>query len=201
MPRDLTDLMERATSFAPPEPDAAAEITSLAAQRQRRRTTGIAAGLAAAVLVAGSIGYGATRGHATTPEPATPYKYDQRLDISDAVPASTLAGYRLEPWTVPSVQRGLPHHSPWPTYHDVDADGRMAVEDFPDGASRPPRMRLYDAPGAAPRVLRQPSAPPDYRGPALDWAPSFLGDGRLVWTAPVVDGFHVTDLDGATTCS
>ena len=53
MPRDLTDLMERATTLAPPEPHAAADITRLAERRQRRRTTNIAIGSVLAVVVAG----------------------------------------------------------------------------------------------------------------------------------------------------
>ena len=52
MPADLTDLMELATASAPPEPHTAADITRLAAHRQRRRTTSLAGGLALAVAVA-----------------------------------------------------------------------------------------------------------------------------------------------------
>jgi len=202
MPRDLTDLMEAATRTAPPEPHAASDITRLAATRHRRRTTSIAAAASVAVIAAGLAGYGATRGHATTPEPAAPYKLDQTVDLSSAVPASTLPGYREEPWTLPSVQHLGPGLGPLPTYREIDSQGRLIVGDAPTGDPRDAfRSRLFDGPGQAPQPLLQPPSPGVNSGHQIAWVPSFL-DGRLLWTpdTPIVDsgkaGFHLTDLDG-----
>jgi hypothetical protein len=203
MPRDLTDLMERATSFAPPEPHAAHDITRLAAQRHRRRTSGMAAGLAAAVLVAVAAGYGVTRGHDTTPLPAARYKYDQTVSLADAVPARSLPGYTLEPWTIPSVQRFGPRSNPAATYQDVDADGRLIVWQFSDGEpQRVLRVRLFDGPGEPAQPLRVPPSPGSDSGHRISWIPSFLDDDHLLWTSdyPIPrtsqQGFHITDLSG-----
>jgi len=203
MPRDLTDLMERATSFAPPEPHDAADVTALAAQRQRRRTASIAGGLALAVVVAGVAGYGVTRGHATTPEPANRYKHDQTVDVSAAVSASNLAGYRDEPWSIPSVQRLGRHFGPRATYHSIDADGRLIVVRQGKAAFQGPvDVRLFAGPGQAPRPLKVPASPGSNEGRPIGWTPSFLDDGRLVWIPSARDfskqkaGFHVTDLQG-----
>jgi hypothetical protein len=200
MPPDLTDLMERATSAAPPEPHDAADITRLAAHRQRRRTASIAGGVAFAVVVAGALGYDVTRGHDTAPEPTGPYKYDQTVDLSSAVPASSLPGYHLEPWTIPSVQHFGPSSSlgPLPTYSDIDAQGRLMVRDLPGGDPEGSyRVRLYDRPGQPPQPLRAPPSAPGVGDHT--WMPSFLDDGRLLWMygdAGRRSGFHVTDLDG-----
>jgi hypothetical protein len=202
MPRDLTELMERATSAAPPETHHAADITHLAARRQRRRTSGVAAAVAAVVLV-GAAGYGVTRGRDSAPEPARHYKYGQELKPSDVVPAESLPGYRAVPWTVPSVERLTdPHLSPLMTYLGVDAQGRLLVESVP---SRQPNgsmtVALYDAPGGAPTMVRPPPSPVGGSGQPIRWIPSFGGDDRLIWRPDVYlqnanGGYRVTDLAG-----
>ncbi len=202
MPRNLTDLMEAAVSTAPPEPHHASDITRLAERHQRRRTTGIAGLAALAVVAAGGLGYGLTRDHATTPEPAGSLLHDQTVDASSAVPASTLPGYRLEPWTVPSVQQLGRGRGPAATYADIDVSGRLIVRDYPGGADAAPRIRLYDGPGQPPAPLTTPPSPGTNSGHQIAWIPSFQTDGRLLWnrSAPVFEassvGFHVTDLDG-----
>jgi hypothetical protein len=205
MPRDLTELMERATSAAPPETHHAADITHLAARRQRRRTSGIAAGVAAVVLVAGAAGYGVTRSHDSAPEPADSYRYDQNIKLADAVPASSLPGYRLEPWALPSVADYPTVSGPQTTatYRDVDAEGRLLVMDHPSSdLHAPPRIRLYDGPEEQPRILPQPPTLGSASKHRPDWLPSFQGDQRLIWTSngqlgiSAPGAFHVTDLDG-----
>jgi hypothetical protein len=199
MPRDLTDLMESATRSAPPEPYAAADITRLAARRHRRRTTSLAAAASVAVIAAGAAGYGLTRGDSdTAPEPAAPYKLDQTVDVSQVVSPSTLPGYTLQPWTIPSVQR-LPDGSAIPTYQAVDASGRLLVVDAPDGTQvqGPFRARLYDSPSGGPQPLQAPAS----TGTSGNWLPAFYGDDQLLWHAatgptPSPNGFHVTDLQG-----
>ncbi|HEX4688030.1 MAG TPA: hypothetical protein VH228_14720, partial [Nocardioides sp.] len=204
MPRDLTDLMERATTAPPPEPHDAATITHLAARQQRRRTTSIVAGLAVGLVAAGTLGYGVSRHDDTQPEPVGRFKYDQTVDLSSAVPASTLPGYHAVPWTVPSVQHfgSSSDKSPLPTYADIDAQGRLVVEDLPNGhgpgehPSGHYRARIYARPKQAPLPVQ---APPSVPAGQHRWMPSFLDDGRLLWMngEPVGrSGFHVTDLDG-----
>ncbi|HEX4472692.1 MAG TPA: hypothetical protein VH085_12030, partial [Nocardioides sp.] len=203
MPRNLTDLMEQATSFAPPEPHAAADVTALAAARLRRRRGGVAGVVAVAVLVAGGLGYGVTRGHDTTPEPAARYKHGVTVGLSSAVPASFLPGYRPEPWTIPSVQHFTTGNSDLSTYASVDAHGRLIVQNFPsDKPSGLVQVRVYDHPGASPSPLQVPPSPGKNGGTSISWVPSFTDDGRLLWSpnAPLVDSggaaFHVTDLVG-----
>jgi hypothetical protein len=203
MPRDLTDLMESATRTAPPEPHAAADITRLAARRHRRRTTSLAAAACVAVIAAGAAGYGLTRGDSdTAPEPAAPYKLDQTVDVSQVVSPSTLPGYTLQPWTIPSVQR-LPDGSAIATYQAVDASGRLLVVDAPDGTQQqgPFRARLYDTPGGAPLPLQAPASPGNAGSVPITWLPAFYGDDQLLWHAstgpsPSPNGFHITDLQG-----
>ena len=194
MPRDLTDLMERATSFAPPEPHAAADITRLAAHRQRRRTTLVASGAALAVVVlAAGVAVGLTGNQPTRPEPAHRFKLDQSVDVTRAVPVSSLPGYRLEPWTVPSVHR-FSSGQTIPTYSSVDASGRLLVVDAPAGdpVHGPFQVRLYDGPGGAAQPVRVP------RPASAAWLPTFLGDGSLLWrpNAGSSSDFHLTDLRG-----
>jgi hypothetical protein len=200
MPRDLTDLMERATSFAPPEPHAAHDITRVAARRQRWRTTGIAGGLSVAVLVAAAAGYGVTRGHDSDPEPAAPYKYDQTVDVSSAVAAKTWPGFSVEPWTNPSIQHLGAGYADLPTYRDIDADGRLIVVTAV-GARHRLLPRLYDGPGQSPRPWRQPASPGRNGTARVEFQPSFLSDGRVLWSPslPIFsskNGIHITDLDG-----
>ncbi len=202
MPRDLTDLMESATRSAPPEPHHAADITRLAERRHRRRTTGIAGLAALAVVAAGSLGYGLTRGRDSAPQPAERFKLGQTVDLSQAVPASSLPGYTLEPWTIPSVQR-LPDGSQLPTYQAVDSAGRLLVVDAPGGTQvqGPFRVRLYDAPGGAAQPLQAPASPGNVGSVPIAWLPTFYGDDQLLWHASSgVHGppaeFHVTDLGG-----
>lgn len=196
MPRDLTDLMEGATRSAPPEPHAAADITRLAVRRHRRRTTSLAAGLAVAVVAAGGLGYGLTRTHDAAPQPAQGFKLDQTVDLSQVVPASTLPGYTLLPWTIPSVQR-FPDGSAIDTYHAVDASGRLLVVDAPGGTQLlgPFRSRLYDAPGGPAQPLQAPPSPGSIRGVPITWVPTFYGDDQLLWRAST-NQFHITDLSG-----
>ena len=202
MSRDLTDLMERATAFAPPEPHPADEITQVAVRRHRRRTNGIIGGACAAVLVVAGLAYGVTR-HDSKPQPAAPYKHNQQVDVSDAVAGSVLPGFEREPWTIPSVQEFGPRTFPWATYHDVDADGRLIVLDYPSGEPQSSRrVRLFDGPGESARPLDVPPSPGTNSGHRISWMPSFLDDGHLLWTAdtPIVqtakEGFHITDLSG-----
>jgi hypothetical protein len=204
MPRNLTDLMESAVSSAPPEPHRAYDITRLAQRRQRRRTSFVAAGAALAVVAVTGAGFGLTRGgHDASPQPAAPYKMGLTVDLSSAVPASAVPGYRIEPWTIPSVQRFGAGLGPLGTYQQVDAAGRLIVEDAPEGdPAGPLRIRVFDGPGEAPRALQRPPSPGSNSGNPINWIPSFLDDGRLLWhpSAPIVDaaraGFHLTDLDG-----
>jgi hypothetical protein len=204
MPRDLTDLFEHAVRTAPPEPHHAGDITRRAERRQQRRTTILAAGTALVVVAVAGGAFGLTRGHDdTNPEPAAPYKHDQTVEASSAVPASRLPGYRLQPWTVPSVQHFTRELAPLGTYQQIDAEGRLIVEDSPGGNPQGSlRIRLFDGPGQAPQALRQPPSPGSNSGRPISWIPSFLADGRLLWypSQPVVgstkDGFHLTDLGG-----
>ena len=203
MPRDLTDLMEHATSFAPPEPHRAEDITRLAAHRHRRRTTSVAAGLAVAVVLAGAVGYGVTRDHDRTPEPAAPYKHGQELTIADTVSAESMPGYRSVPWKIPSIERLTDKRlAPWHTYLDIDADGRLLVETVPPGDPEgETTVKVYDAPGATPTEARQPPPPGENLGEPVQWFPTMSDDSRLIWR-PIVqasvksDGYHVTDLSG-----
>src|SRR4051794_7842534 len=202
MPRDLTDLMESATRSAPPEPHAAADITRLAVHRQRRRTTGMAAGLAVAVVAAGSLGYGLTRSHDSAPQPAEHFKPGQTVDVSRAVPASSLPGYTLEPWTIPSGQL-FTDGSAIPTYQAVDSTGRLLVVDAPGGTQlqAPFRARLYDAPGGAAQPLQAPASPGNTGSVPITWLPAFYGDDQLLWHQATggsgpPDAFHLTDLQG-----
>jgi hypothetical protein len=203
MPRDLTDLMETATRVAPPEPHAAAAITRQADRSLRRRRTSIAGGVALVVVVAGVAGYGVTRHHDTTPEPATHFKHGQTVSGSDSVPAASLPGYRAEPWTIPSVQHFGPGYNPMPTYYSVDADGRLIVQRYPGSKPQAPlQVQLYDRPGASPSSLQIPPSPGTNAGRPISWLPTFTGDGRLLWAPDrtIVDSdkeaFHVTDLEG-----
>ncbi len=201
MPRNLTDLMEAAVSAAPPEKHHASEITHLAERRQRRRTTAFVAGAAALAVVAVVGGaFGLTRGHSSTPEPAAPYKYGQELDVKDAVAATSLRGFRVLPWTQPSVQHPGTGVA-LPTYTGVDASGRLIVATY-RGTDVPElgTVRLYDAPGQPASPLREPTP----RTSGERWSPEFTGDGRLLWTSTRLQGaphgvntIHVTDLSGA----
>jgi hypothetical protein len=142
MPRDLTDLMERATSFAPPEPHAATDITRLAARRQQRRTTSIAAGLAVGMVAAGVIGYGTTRSGDRTPKPVGPVPGRLHQSVADAVPPSSVPGFETIDYGVPSVASNLGPLAPAGAgqYADVDAGGRLMV------------MRMAESGGSTPRL-------------------------------------------------
>lgn len=199
MPHDLTDLMERATSSAPPEPYSAPEIVALASRRLRRRQGGIAGCVAVAVVAAAGLGYGVTRDHGTKPEPAARFKHDQTVDVSSAVSASSLPGFALQPWQVPSVQHPGHGYSALPTYADIDAGGRLIVETVgTDGPALIPQ--LFDGPGL-PHPWQRPPSPGRNGGQPVVYEPSFLPDGRLLWTPDArvfssKDGIHLTDLDG-----
>lgn len=203
MPRNLTDLFEDAVRAAPPEPHLAGDITRLAERRQRRRTTFVAAGAALAVVAGAGGAFGLAQHHPSTPEPAAPtYLYGQQLDVRDAVAATSVPGFRVLPWTQPSVQHLGKGSVTLPTYAGVDASGRLIVETYRYGGIVELRtVRLYDAPG-------QPAAPlppPASSGPDSTerWIPSFTGDGRLLWSSTSLQGapsgvntVHVTDLSG-----
>ena len=195
MPRNLTDLMEAAVSSAPPEPHLATDITRLAERNQRRRTAFVAGATAVAVIVVAGGAFGLTRGHATAPEPADSFLHDQTVDASQAVAASSLPGYQLEPWTIPSVQRLGGGLAPATTYRDVDADGRLLTQSYAVAGSEVSvrGTDLYDAPGQNPTEVSSPAAG--------TWVPTFLDDGRLLWTQGSLHGIsrpgsYVSDLDG-----
>ncbi len=199
MPRNLTDLMEAAVSAAPPENHHAADITHLAERRQRRRTTFVAGAAAFAVVAVAGGAFGLTRGHATSPEPAAPYKYGQQLDVKNAVAATSVKGFRVLPWTQPSVQ-DLGTGIVLPTYTGLDASGRLIVETY-RGTDVPEldTVQLYDAPGEPAAPLREPTS----RTSGERWSPEFTGNGRLLWTSTRLQGapqgvntIHVTDLSG-----
>lgn len=200
MPRDLTDLMERATSSPPAEPHSATDIVTVASRHLRRRRAGLAGAVALAVVAAAGVGYGVTRGHESTPQPVGPWKYGQTLTLASAVPADTLPGYHLEPWKVPSTQPI--NTQTGATYHDVDQHGRLIVFTFVGDGSSLGRVRLYDAPGVRRRPLHVPTYPATRTPHETGWKPSFLSPGHLLWlrVAPLPSGapsgFHVTDLNG-----
>jgi hypothetical protein len=188
MPRDLTDLMERATSFAPPEPYDASDITRLAAHRQRRRTTSIAASVAVVMVVAGAIGYGTTRSGDLAPEPVGPPHDRLHQSVTDAVSASSIAGFSTRDYGVPSVASNLGPVAPVGVgqYADVDAAGRLMVMEVTEsGGSTPsltPTYELVEGPGKSPTSVVSPGQPPD--APSGLWQPSFTGDGGLAWQQP-----------------
>jgi hypothetical protein len=182
MPRDLTDLMERATSFAPPEPHLAADITRLAAQRQRRRTTSLVGGLAVVLVAAGVVGYGVTRGHATTPQPAVSYRYGQHQTLSDAVPSSDAPDFRTLDYDAPSVLPGKGHYAAEGEYAGVDAQGRLiALTVKRHGFYPEVSYRIVDGPGVTPRAVSAPPAQQAGPGGSRPWQLSFTGDDRLLW--------------------
>ena len=211
MPRDLTDLMERATSVAPPEPHAAADVTRVAARHLRRRTTNLVAGVTAAVLVAGSLGYAVSRGHDSTPEPAKHLDYGQQLRLADAVPATAVPGFRELHYSIKPVDQkpisqrrerlGLPPRE-FVEYRDIDSAGRLVVVRGTGGFDAPDVPIVLAGPDSTSSMLA--ASPPAVKNGsnANGWVPSFVGDGRLLWTPylPVVgDGqpqVHVTDLVG-----
>src|SRR5690348_9203475 len=127
MPRDLNQLMEQAVSSPPHEPHLAGDITRLAQRHQRRRTTFVAAAASLAVAVVAGVTVGLAHNRPTTPEPIARFKYDQTVDLSDAVPASSLPGYQPETYPVPSVQDLGTGNGEWATYREVDAQGRLIV--------------------------------------------------------------------------
>ena len=121
--------------------------------------------------------------------------------MKDAVPATSVTGFRVLPWTQPSVAH-LSSGITLPTYTGVDASGRLIVETY-RGTNVPQlgTVRLYDAPGQPPAPLRPPVPPGGSNG--ARWYPAFTGDGRLLWTSTRLQGaphgvntVHVTDLAG-----
>lgn len=191
MPRDLSELMEQAVSSAPPEKYHAGEITRAAERAQRRRTTWVAASAAAAVVIVAGVTVGLTQHHPTKPEPAhRPYLYGRTVDLSAAVPASSLPGYRDVPFSIPSVQRLGKQTYPNPTYREVDASGHLIVTRFVDPTTS--RSTLFDVTGravtpAAPSLPGKPAVP----DPSTF---SFYEGDRLLW--PTKSGFYLTDLQG-----
>jgi hypothetical protein len=204
MSTNLTDLMEQSVRTAPPEPHLAADITALAQRHQRRRTTGTAGLAALAVVVAGGLGYGLTRNHEVSPQPAERFKLDQTVDVSQAVPASSLPGYASLPWTIRSVQRLGSGPTPIiPTYHSIDSTGRLLVVDVPHGdpLQNPFRARLFDTPGGAAQPLQAPASPGTTGSGPISWLPEFYGADQLIWRSSggfrgSPNGFHITDLQG-----
>jgi hypothetical protein len=204
MPRNLTDLMESAVASAPPELHHATDITRLAERHQRRRTTFMAAAAALALVVVAGGAVGLIRGgRDATPEPAGHHRYGQTVDVSQAVPAGTLPGYRLQPWTVPSVQRFGSASEILPTYQAVDPAGRLLVVEARSGnpLQGPFRARLYDTAGGAAQPLQAPASPGSVGSVPISWLPVFYGSDHLLWHASTglsasKDGFHITDLQG-----
>jgi hypothetical protein len=200
MPRDLTDLMESATSFAPPEPHDADAITRLAVQRQRRRTTSLVGGVALAVVVAGAAGYGAAHGHESTPEPLGPYRYGQHPTLADAVTSAHAPWFRTFDYGVPSVLPGAHDRGPVAEYLDVDAQGRLAAMQAhwsADGQELSATYQVVDGPGGHVHQVPEPSTGlPRGAVPPV----SFTSDGRLLWGVSDGNGSAifaaVTDRDG-----
>ena len=201
MPRNLTDLMEAAVSAAPPETHHASDITRLAERAQRRRTTFVAGAAALAVIAVGGGAFGLTHGQDSTPEPAAPtFRHGVQIDVKDAVPASSLRGFRVLPWTQPSEQPLPGAINTLPTYVGVDDSGRLLVETYVvTGVVEPGTIRLYDAPGQPAAPLQEPAS----RTSGEKWTARFTGDGRLLWTSNRLQGppqgvntVHVTDLSG-----
>src|SRR5262245_52736355 len=184
MPRDLTDLMERATSFAPPELHAADDITRLAQHAQRRRTTGLAAGLAVAVIAAAAIGYGTTRDRADRDQqPISPYQTGVHQSLAKAVTADAAPGFTALDYGVPSYADLGKDLQPAPRYADVDASGRLLVQnpttDDANGTiTLTTTYQLLDGPGATPASV---TAPPLAFPPASLAHVSFSGAGGLAW--------------------
>jgi hypothetical protein len=159
------------------------------------------------VVVVAGVAVGLTQHHPSTPEPAhQPYLHDQTVDAGQAVSASSLPGYRLEPWTIPSLQQLKGQDRPIQTYTDVDAQGRLLVGTFADDDGTQLRsFQLYDAPGEPPRPLRTPPSPGVNGSFVISWVPSFFENDQLLWTpsSPIFragakgsNGFHLTDLSG-----
>jgi hypothetical protein len=202
MPRELTELMERAVAHAPEEPHLAGDITRLAERRQRRRTTWLAAGVAAAMVVAGVAGYGVTRKHATTPEPIGPWKYGQHHTLSDATASADAPWFHIYDYPVPSVLPGRGDLAPVAEYLDVDPHGRLltmrarftGVGTHDEGTAA--TYAMVDGPQGPVRALPSP-----YQGLVLE--PEFTADDGLLWPGPGVSGDHVhdwvTDLRGGNT--
>jgi hypothetical protein len=203
MPRDLTDLMERATSGAPPEPHHASDITRIAARRQRRRTTFVAGAATLAVVAAAGGAFGLTRGHATTPEPAQgPYKYGQHQKLSGALHLGAASGFRTLTYDAPSMIPAHGSDAALPLYSSVDDRGRLlAVTVTGEGARRSVTYHVVDGPGAAPRTVRPPSIPTGGAQNSFTWSWTFNGDDTLLWRKDIpardigLDA-RVTDLDG-----
>ena len=152
------------------------------------------------VAVAGGA-FGLTRGgDDSTVEPTAPYQYGQELDVKDAVAATSVRGFRVLPWTQPSVQHLGGGSTSLPTYAGVDASGRLIVEPYRDAGHRGARH------GSAVRRPGQPGAalePPPSEGTSGEVDAEFTGDGRLLWTSTRLQGapegvntIHVTDLAG-----
>jgi len=203
MPRDLTDLMEAATSSAPPETHLAGDITRLAQHRQRRRTTWVAAGAAAALAVVAGVTVGLTLEHPSRPEPAAPIRTDQRVSARDAVAASSVAGYRELHYAVPATAGGV-SDGPAVTYTDLDASGRLVVTHGTGGdLSFPTSVQVLDGPDATGSSVTPPASPGTSGGRPIVWVPSFADLQRLLWSpfATVAQqagtGVHVTTLEGS----
>lgn len=200
MPSNLSDLMERATSFAPPEPHDAADITRLAARAHRRRTTGVVAGVAA-VMVAGVAGFGLTRGHDTTPEPADPYLYGQQVKLSDAVPVRSIAGYRELHYGI-APRDETQGTGRFAEYTHIDPSGRVTVLQHAERGTGPVDGLVLSGPDSTTSSATSPPSPGSNGSTPITWYPLFSGDGQLLWrsSAPVVRSdapdLHVTDLTG-----
>lgn len=196
MPRDLTDLMERATAVAPAETHAAGDITRRAQRAQRRRTQGIVAGLAVVALAAGGIGYGTTRARGDRVEqPASPYQTGVHQSLARAVAADTAPGLTMLDYGVPSyadLGKGL---LPAPRYADVDASGRLFVQDPTSGSTT---YELFSSPSGPPAAVTPPAL-----GIPSTWLAhvSFTGAGGLAWQSPDTGtlNYALTDLQGGHT--
>jgi hypothetical protein len=202
MPRDLTDLMERATASAPPEPHAAADITAAATRHLRRRRAGVAGSIAVAVVAATGIGYGVTRGHESNPQPAGHYRYGLHQDLVDAQPLSSLPGFRTLHYPVPAIERHVGSSKYVVQWQAIDPAGRLVVRHFTRPHSGRPvgGYELLPGPGLPARDLPEPpfTASPRQRA-AAPWSVRFTGDGRLLWDDVLRDGLtdFVTGLDGS----
>ena len=190
MPRDLSELMESAVSSAPAEKHHAGDITRAAERVQRRRTRGVAGAVVlAVVVVAGAVGFGATRHHATSPEPVGPWKYGQHHTLSDAVASDSAPWFETYDYPAPSVLPGRGDHAPIPQYLDVDAEGRLAATRVTrTGADQTHITATYQVVDGPKGPVHQVAAPPTDGGGV--WEVSYTGHDQLMWGSPY--GFVIT---------
>jgi hypothetical protein len=208
MPRDLSDLMESAVSHAPPEKHLAGDVTRAAERAQRRRTTWVAAGAAAAVAVVAGVTIGLTQHHPSQPEPAAPpVRMNQHQQLSDALPADLAQDFRELDYPVAFADGDFSTQTAVAIYTGLDPQGRVLVagrEAGGPGAQK--QYRLVEGPAGP---VESPTVPPITAFPLNKvtindgWLTSFTDDDGILWqhTSLGVPGnlidAQVTDLDGS----